>query len=105
MFEWMQEIGDCLTFRTPVSFYMGFSFFAKDDEDSLVYIYAVRQLASFTFKFNSKEQFNYFIKPFSGLPLSLFLEKTFISTKEMNPFWKSGFRPVQLVCSYIWIRK
>ena len=105
MFEWLGEIGDCLSFDSPVTFYMGFSFFAKDDENSLVYIYAVRQLASFTFKFKSKDQFKEFIKPFSGLPPSFFLQKTFIHTKEMNPFYKSGFRPVELVCNYIWIRK
>ena len=106
VYEWLRDIGDCISFKNPVSFSIGFSFFARpgDGEDEL-YIYAVRQLASFRFTVSSKEMFTEFIKLFKGLPPSFFLEKTFIMTKEASPFYKSGFRPTQLVCNYLWIRK
>ena len=106
IYEWLRDIGNCISFKDPVAFSIGFSFFARpgDGEDEK-YIYIVRQLASHRFTCSFKEQYTEFIKLFKGLPLSFFLEKTFIMTKEANPFYKSGFRPTQLVCNYIWIRK
>ena len=105
MYDWLKSIGSCLSFKDPLSFSLGFSFFAQNGSEGLVYIYAVRQLASFRFRFTSKSQYFDYIKNFKNVGLDVFLESTFISQKGENPFWKSGFRPTQLVCSYIWIRK
>lgn len=107
IYEWLRDIGDCISFKSPVAFSIGFSFFAKPgDGEAEIYIYVVRQLAATKFTCTSKRQFIGFVKTsFEKLPLSHYLEKSFIMTREDNPFYKSGFRPTQLVCSYIWIRK
>ena len=104
--NWLAQIGECLRFSEPIHIWIGFSFLVKDETNTLEYIYAIRQLSSYNFKITSKDQFTYFINDwFKSMSISELLDKTFISTKEDNPFYKSGFRPYKLICSYIWIRK
>ena len=107
LYDWLRDIGKCISFKSPVAFSIGFSFFAKPgDGEEEIYIYVVRQLAATKFTCTSREQFSWFVKTlFEKVPLSYYLEESFIMTREDNPFYKSGFRPTQLVCSYIWIRK
>ena len=106
MYKWLAQVGECLRFTDPVMIWIGFSLIVKDEHNNLVYIYAIRQLSSYQFKFNKREQFDYFSKTyFDKIPLDELLNATYISTRDDNPFYKSGFRPVRLVCNYIWIRK
>ena len=105
LFEWLSEIGNCLTFKSAVQVYIGFSFFVKDELNVEKYIYAIRQLSSYHQKILSKRGYNDFILEFKNMGQDTLLQSTFVSQKEDNPFWRSGFRPVQLVCCYVWIYK
>ena len=46
-----------------------------------------------------------FISRFRGLKDSQLLEKTFVSTRENNPFQASGFVPLKFISNTVWIRK
>ena len=106
LYEWMMEVGECLRLSTPVTIWIGFSLIVKDELNQRFYIYAIRQLSSWNFKFTSREQFNFLVKDtFKEISLHDLLHQTYISTKDDNPFFKSGFRPYKLVCNYLWIRK
>ncbi len=105
LFTWLTDIGKCLSFKSPVQIYIGFSFFVKDELNIEKYIYAIRQLSSYHHKVSSKRDYDDFILEFKNMGQDTLLQSTFVSQKEDNPFWRSGFRPVQLVCSYVWIYK
>ena len=105
IFSWLESIGDCLSYKPSIQVWIGFSFFAKDENSELIYIYAVRQLCSYQFQFYSKSQYAGFLQIFKNIGLDELLHTTFISQREENPFWKSGFRPFKLVSNYVWLRK
>lgn len=105
LFEWLADIGNCLTFKSAVQIYIGFSFFVKDELNVEKYIYAIRQLSSYHQKVLSKREYDEYILEFKNMGPDTLLQSTFVSQKEDNPFWRSGFRPVQLVCCYVWIYK
>ena len=103
--DWLQEIRDAL-FYEPINLWLGFSFLCHNTKTTdLIYIYACIQLSPFHAKFKSAKEFDFFIDEFKGKSQSEILEETFVAQQDDNPFSKSGFRPYQLVCSYIWIRK
>ena len=105
LYEWLKDIGDCIRFNHFVQIWIGFSLLVKDDLNNIVYIYSIRQLSSFTFKCANRNQFEEYIEQFKTMTLADYLQNTYISSKDDNPFYKSGFRPLRLVCNYIWIRK
>ena len=105
LYEWLKQIGNALSFKPSIQIYIGFSFFVKDELNVEKYIYAVRQLCSYHEKFSKKSEFEDYIREFKNLGNDTLLQSTFVSQKEDNPFWRSGFRPVQLVCCYVWIYK
>ena len=105
LYEWLKDIGDCIRFNVPVHIWIGFSLLVKDELNNIMYIYCIRQLASFNFKCVNRSQFHEFIAKFRNMTLADYLHDTYISTQRDNPFYKSGFRPLKLVCNYIWIRK
>ena len=105
LFEWLKDIGSALSFKPRLQLFIGFSFFVKDEVNSQKYIYAIRQLCSYHEKFSRKSQFDEYIQGFRNMGHDSLLQSTFVSQKSDNPFWRSGFRPVQLVCCYIWIYK
>ena len=106
LYHWMYKIGQCLRFSSPVTIWVGFSLIVKDEFNNRAYIYAIRQLASYNFKFTSRGQYEeYCKKQFEDIKLHDRLQKTYISTKDDNPFYKSGFRPFKLISCYVWIRK
>ena len=85
---------------------IGFSFLCRNTKtDSVIYIFACQQLATYNAKFSTKREFNLFIDGLKGKTHYDFLQETFIDTYEDNPFSNSGYIPHALVCSYIWIRK
>ena len=103
--DWLKHIGECIRLNSLVQVWIGFSLLVKDELNNIVYVYSIRQLSSFHFKCINRNQFQEFIGEFKKLILSDHLDTTFISAKDDNPFYKSGFRPHKLVCNYIWIRK
>ena len=105
LYKWLVEIGSVLSFKPTIQIFIGFSFFVKDELNEEIYIYAIRQLCSYHEKFSRKSQYDDFIQLFKNMGPDSLLQSTFVSQKSENPFWRSGFRPVQLVCSYIWVYK
>ena len=67
LFEWLSEIGNCLTFKSAVQIYIGFSFFVKDELNVEKYIYAIRQLSSYHQKILSKREYDEFILQFKNI--------------------------------------
>ena len=105
LYDWLKNIGECIRLNSLVQIWIGFSLLVKDELNNIVYVYSIRQLSSFNFKCINRNQFQEFIAEFKNLSLADHLDTTFISAKDDNPFYKSGFRPHKLVCNYIWIRK
>ena len=105
LYDWLKDIGECVRLNEFVQIWIGFSLLVKDELNNIVYVYSIRQLSSFNFKCINRNQFQEFVAKFKNLTLADHLETTFISAKDDNPFYKSGFRPHKLVCNYIWITK
>ena len=105
LYDWLKKIGECIRFNEFVQIWIGFSLLLKDELNNIMYIYSVRQLSLYNLKCVNRNQFEEFIAEFKNLTLADHLHTTYISSKDDNPFVKSGFRPLRLVCNYIWIRK
>ena len=104
LYDWLKQIGDCVSFRPSIHAFIGFAFFVSDGT-AQQYIYSIRQLCSYQHKFRSKSEFTEYIQAFKNITHESILKTTFVSQNDENPFFRSGFRPNQLVCSYIWLFK
>ena len=103
--SWLEEIRDAILYE-PTNLWVGFSFLCHNSKnDSVIYIFAAMQLATYHTKFSSRSKLNDFIDDFKGKNHHDLLEETFVAQQDDNPFSSSGFRPYKLVCNYVWIRK
>ena len=102
MYDWFVKIGDCLRFQ-DMWCYVNFSFLAvKGDEIS--YFFAAKSLSIETTKLYKKSQWDEFAERFKDQSEHSILSKLFASDEE-SLFAKSGWRPLKLVCAYLWIHK
>ena len=102
MYEWLVKIGKCIRFQNAW-LYVNFSFLAvKGDEMS--YFFAAKSLAIESTKLYKESQWDEFAERFKDLSEHSILQKVF-ACEEDNKFQKSGWRPIKLVCAYLWIQK
>ena len=104
--SWLDSIASTVMFTKHTHVEVGFSFLCWQPlTDEKVYIWSARTLSPYRFFVSSKKEcldkFNEIGKKSEGE----ILEELFIETDTENPFKKSGYCPLKLVCSYIYIRK
>ena len=86
--------------------YIGFSFLAwKPTSNDRIYIYAAKSLAPFKFFCDSRKECLAKFDQIGRMKTAELLKQTFISVDDDNPFAESGFVPLKLVSTYIWISK
>ena len=84
---------------------VGFSFIATNKEEK-IYLFCPKALASYSIKCIEKSEAYEFAESLEKISQAEHLQNTFISTTDTgNPFEESGYCPLHLVCSYIWITK
>ena len=102
MYDWLVKIGECLRFQ-DMWCYVNFSFLAvKGDEIS--YFFAAKSLSIETTKLYKKSEWDEFAGRFKNLSEHSILTRLFAADEE-SQFAKSGWRPLKLVCAYLWIHK
>ena len=96
-----------MRYTSPFTIWTGYSFLCQKDCDpsNIIYIYSCRENSIETAYIENRPDMTEFISRFRGLSDSKLLEKTFVSTRENNPFQASGFVPIKLICNTVWIRK
>ena len=105
--QWLEDIANVILFGPNTLVKVGFSFISwKPLSDEKIYIYAARQLAPFKYKFDTRKQCLEEFAKIGKMTDAELLETTFFQNDEISdPFSASGYCPVKLVCSYIWITK
>ena len=83
--------------------YINFSFLAVKG-DNISYFFAAKSLSIETTKLYKKSEWAEFAERFKDVSEYSILQKLF-ACEEDNKFAKSGYKPVKLVCAYLWIHK
>ena len=105
--QWLESIADVVLFGPNTIVKVGFSFISwKPLTGEKIYIYAARPLAPFKFKFDTRKECLEEFAKIGKMRDAELLERTFLQNEEVSdPFSSSGYCPLKLVCSYIWITK
>ena len=106
--EWLNVIAETILYNDDIEIKVGFSFISwKPITNDRTYLFSAKPLAPFKFIVSSEEEFKEAITSsrIGSMTHSELLNKTFVSTLSDNPFSKSGFCPLKIVCSYVYITK
>ena len=105
--EWLKSIANCLLFSEYTHIRIGFSFISwKPLTGEKIYLYAARALCSFSFFCDTKSECLTEFAAIGKMSDSQLLHETFLENEiESDPFSSSGFCPLKLVCSYVWVTK
>ena len=103
---WLDSIASTVMFAKHSHVEIGFSFLCWQPlTGEKVYIWAARSLAPFSFYANNKEECLDHFGEIGKMSEGELLKQVFVETDKENPFQTSGYCPLKLVCSYIYIRK
>ena len=105
--KWLNQIADVVWFSSETHVRVGFSFICwKPTTGEKIYIWAAKGHAAFDFFCDTKEECLANFSKFGSKSMGYLLEKTFIDQEDENdPFTFSGYCPLKLVSTYVWIRK
>ena len=104
--KWLSDIASTVCFSTDTHVQVGFSFICSQPlTGEKIYIYAARSLAPFNFFADNKTVCVNNFDDIGQKSESELLNKVFVETEADNPFRTSGYCPLKLVCTYVWIRK
>ena len=104
--KWIYKVAESITFSERTEINIGFSFISwKPHTNERTYLFSAKALAPFQFVVDNKKQCLSHFDEIAKLNDSDILNKTFLNTISDNPFSTSGFCPLKIVCSYIYITK
>ena len=104
--KWIYKVAESITFSERTEINIGFSFISwKPHTNERTYLFSAKALAPFQFVVDNKKQCLSHFDEIAKLNDSNILNKTFLNTISDNPFSTSGFCPLKIVCSYIYITK
>ena len=86
--------------------WIGFSYLCENPTSGkIIYIYGARDFAIEINKIRKKGDFASLINEYRDYSEHDLLQKTFVASTPMNAFAESGFIPLKMISSFIWIRK
>ena len=104
--KWLKRIAEAMSFTESTEICIGFSFISwKPHSNERTYLFSAKALSPFKFVVDSREECLSHFQEIAKLKDSSILNKTFLNTISDNPFSTSGFCPLKIVCSYIYITK
>ena len=104
--EWLEKIAEKILFNENTQVKIGFSFLCwKPMTNERIYFFSAKELAPFRFKVDTEDELLAEFKKVGTLTDSEILNRTFVNSIPDNPFAKSGFIPLKIVCSYVYITK
>ena len=104
--KWLQSIAKKILFNESTQIRVGFSFLSwKPITNERTYLFSAKPLAPFKFTVDDEDELIEQFTKIGTMNDSEILNKTFIETIPDNPFSKSGFCPLKIVCSYVYITK
>ena len=104
--KWLHQISKNVLFSLDTNVRVGFSFISwKPLTGEKIYLFAAPSLASYKFFCNSKKECKLHFEKIGTRDNSDLLHETFLESQDGNIFSSSGYCPLKLVCSYVWIKK
>ena len=104
--EWLDAVAETILYNEDTEVKVGFSFISwKPITNDRVYLFSAKALAPFKFVVDNEEELREKFSKLGSMTDSEILNKTFLTTLSDNPFSKSGFCPLKIVCSYVYITK
>ena len=104
--EWLEAVARKILMNEFTQIRVGFSFLSwVPITNERTYLFSAKQLAPFQYTVSSTEELLDHFSKLGSLHDSEILNHTFINTLSENPFSKSGFCPLKIVSSYIYITK
>ena len=104
--EWLDAVAETIVYNEDTEVKVGFSFISwKPITNDRVYLFSAKALAPFKFVVDNEEELREKFSKLGSMTDSEILNKTFVTTLSDNPFSKSGFCPLKIVCSYVYITK
>ena len=104
--EWLEKIAGKILFNEDTQVKVGFSFLSwKPITNERTYLFSAKQLAPFQFTVDSEDELMIEFSKIGSMTDSELLNKTFVQSIPDNPFAKSGFCPLKIVSSYVYITK
>ena len=104
--KWLKRIANKIMCDEQTQIKVGFSFISwKPITNDRTYLFSAKALAPFQFTIDSKNKLLAEFSKIGSLTDSEILNKTFLNSFPDNPFSVSGFCPLKIVCSYVYITK
>ena len=104
--DWLNKIATCILFAEETRLAIGFSFLCwVPHTNERTYLFSAKALAPYQFTASSKNECLSAFNKIGAKSDSEILNDTFINSLSDNPFSKSGFCPLKIVCSYVYITK
>ena len=104
--DWLDAVAQTILYNDDTEVKVGFSFISwKPITNERTYLFSAKPLAPFKFVVSSEEELREKFSIIGSMSDSELLNKTFINSLPDNPFAKSGFNPLKIVASYIYITK
>ena len=105
-YEWFENVMEAVTLTERTEINIGFSFISwKPHTNERTYLYSAKALSSFKFIVDTREELLSQSSELRTMTDAQLLDKTFLSNSDDNPFSSSGFCPLKIVSSYIYITK
>ena len=106
LFEWVQKVLKAVTFAERTEINIGFSFISWiPHTNERTYLYSAKALAPFKYVVSSRDELMLQLSEIESMNDAQVLNKTFLNSSDDNPFTSSGFCPLKIVASYIYITK
>ena len=104
--EWVSKVANTVIFSENTEFAIGFSFLSWiPHTNERTYLFSAKALAPFKFVTDSRAELMPQLSEVMTMSDESILDKTFLNTASDNPFTSSGFCPLKIVSSYIYITK
>ena len=104
--DWLEKIAKKILYNEYTQVKVGFSFLSwKPITNERTYLFSAKELAPFKYMVGSEDELLMKFSKIGSMSDSEMLNQTFIQSIPDNPFSKSGFTPLKIVCSYVYITK
>ena len=104
--EWLEAVAETILYNEDTDVKVGFSFIAwKPLKNERIYLFSTKPFAPFKFVVSDQDELMKKFKRIGSITDSELLNRTFIKSLQGNAWSKSGFCPLKIVCSYIYITK
>ena len=104
--DWLSEIAAHTLFAEQTRLAVGFSFLCwVPHTNERTYLFSAKALAPYQVTASSRQECLSVFNKIGAKSNSEILNDTFVNSLSDNPFSKSGFCPLKIVCSYVYITK